>query len=228
MRHLALALTGMLLSAPALAEMIIFDYTGVVRSIREVNFSGMDHTVFTSAVVPGTITLGDTFHGRLYYNTELRSYLTPNPSAYAAYDGRTGSMVGRSTLVLDKSGTTMSSDNIAPDFGIANGTIDRIYIGTSGLFNPYLGVLAFEFVDPTGSALSSTAIPSAIDYTAFEWAGPQLYWETPDGRLGMHAEGALTSFVRINPVPEPAAYAMLAAGLAIVIGGAARRRSRTA
>ena len=220
MRKIALLLAGLICSLSAHAEFVTFEYTGIINTLRE--YSGTrDKAVASSNIVPGSVRVGDSYHGSFTVDTGVQPYVGSAPGS-AFYFDWTGVSPRATDFIMDKSGTSISTPNITTVY-VVNGTYDSVYIGAaSGLFSSF----TLGFTDLTGTALSGLAIPLAYDLDAWYTAEAGMTWSTADGSARVMMNGMLTSITRVSPVPEPATYALFLAGVALVSGVAARKRKQ--
>jgi hypothetical protein len=225
MRHLALALAGMVCSLSASAEIVTFEYTGIVNQVRELTNHDVDGSrrVVSSAVVPGTIAIGDTFHGSFSYDTALP--LSSSGADYASYSGAWDAAGTAASLVIDKSGTAISA-NGQTRVSVHNGnSSDSLFFRPASQDSPYAS-FGFSFYDSTGKVFSDLSIPGKVNFNDFWSSDINIYWDNAASGKTAMVDAMVTSFVKVSPVPEPASYAMLFAGLAIIAGGTARKRNR--
>ncbi|MFP5390105.1 MAG: PEP-CTERM sorting domain-containing protein [Gammaproteobacteria bacterium] len=223
MRKIALATACLLCTLPAFAEVVTFEYTGVFNTIRE-EATPRSRRVAESAIVPGSIRVGDSFHGRFSYETSVT--LTPwveNPQWASFYNDFSNPIPApATTFVVDKSGTTIVSSIAAPSLTAYDNSNNRDFV-VDPIFkyvpNGY-GSVSFDFFDDTGALLPALAAPTSLDLDALYSADARLVWSS--GGKTVFAEGMLTSLTKVSPVPEPASYILLFVGLAIVAGGASR------
>ncbi|WP_229219195.1 PEP-CTERM sorting domain-containing protein [Duganella sp. BJB1802] len=225
MRRFALVLLGLFCAASAHAELITFEYTGTINTLRESNLAvTVSHSVVSSKMVAGGVRVGDDFHGAFVIDTSIpldsgtpgvaRYMPSPNsPAAPASY------------MTFDKTGTSVSSLFGAPSINVfhAAGSSDSIFIAPQSLG---ISSIFFWFNNPGSTILSDLSIPSNFNLNA--WfnanAGLSVYDWANDRSLNM--SGMLTSITKVSAVPEPESYAMLLAGLALVSGVAARRKKQ--
>lgn len=225
MRRFALVLLGLFCAASAHAELITFEYTGTINTLRESKLStSASHAVVSSNMVAGGIRVGDDFHGAFVIDTNMplvgsssdSALYMPSPNAPAA---------PASYLTFDKTGTSVSSRPVAPtiSFFHASTTSDFMFI------NPQwsgIGSISFQFYHSGSAYLPGMTIPS--NFNLSEWfsadEGLHVYDWANDRSLDM--SGMLTSITKVSAVPEPESYAMLLAGLALVSGIAARRKQQ--
>ncbi|MQA40817.1 PEP-CTERM sorting domain-containing protein [Rugamonas aquatica] len=223
MRRIALVLVSLFLSASASAEIITFEYTGVINTLRETIGNGDSRAVVSSNKIPGGVRVGNDFHGT--YSIDTNSAVAMSSATTTIYYNWAG-MPGTTSITFDKSGTTASSpyaagrvyvshdgtsDYVSIDAGVSYGTRDSSYQN-----------IGFNFSGKGN--LSNLAIPTSFNVADWYSAEATLLWNTGSGYIDM--TGMLTSVNRVSAVPEPESYAMLLAGLGLVAGIAARRKQQ--
>ncbi len=117
-------------------------------------------------------------------------------------------------------GSGQSSQFTFGEARVTNGLSDRftLLIGGPG------GNIELVFSDPTGTVLSSTALPTLAEIGGFSRASVAFSRELRNGAESFRAD--LTPVVDASnfPVPEPSTFALGGIGLAILGLGRARRR----
>lgn len=220
MRHLALAFAGLVCSASASAEIITFEYSGVVNKIRQspTGVSYDSRSVASTTVVPGGLSVGDGFRGTFSFNLDTPKFEF-SPAEMGAYFGNS-SDPGFS-LVFDKSGAALQSAIMM--VGVSNGSSDHLTI------TPRWSSVSSEFwfYDPSGKVFSDVSQPRTLNLNDFYEAELNMTWSVPDSSATVRVETSLLSITKVSPVPEPSTYALLFAGLAIVGGAASRKRNAT-
>lgn len=224
MRHFAVIAAGIFAILPARAEIVTYEFTGVINSVREVtnDAAHVEHRVESSAVVPGSVAVGDTFHGTFSYDTAMP--VTYSDGSYARYDSDPGLPQFINWLALDKSGASISTQGQQTAIAI-NRAADSLYLGSGAQNTPYAAFI-FHFSDSTGAVLENLSIPADVNINDFSRSSVDIIWSSATDNKYVILESMVTSFDRVSPVPEPSTYALLFAGLAIVGGAAARKRNR--
>lgn len=224
MKKLSFVLVGLLSAIPAFAEVVTYEFTGVINTIRrEVPGVTLGRPVASADFVQGKIAVGHTFHGSFSYDTSLPL----NDFGFYSVPWDSSSVVPASVLTLDASGAAIVSGTRAPSIFVDNDDsyADRVYIITA---NEYLGPrLNFAFYDYTGTALSSGAIPGELSLDAFWHADADVKWTTANG-TEYTSTGMFTSLTRVSPVPEPESFGMMIAGLGVLAAFARRRKQAAA
>jgi PEP-CTERM motif len=221
MKKLGLAIIGLLSAIPAFAEVVTYQYTGVINTIRrDVPGVSMGRPVAAAEFLQGTVAVGSTFHGSFSYDTSLTL------NGYDFYFGYgSGKVVPASVLTIDASGASIVSGTTAPNIFVSTDNYwHRVHILPETDYSSPQAT--FVFYDYTKTALSSEAIPGELSLEAFWNANASLTWITADGS-GYRSEGMLTSLTRVSPVPEAESFGMMIAGLG-VLAAFARRRKQSA
>lgn len=223
MKHVLFALAA-LASLPASAEIVTYEYTGIVNHLREYN-GNIEHSrgVVSSAVIDGGLRIGDTFRGVFSYDTTNYQVL---PWAGTGVGVSQPVDAADASFTVTHSGTTVNATrfgavdviDVAPGAGS-----DRLQIGPTVSWFPNASV-GFYFEDATATLLSGATIPGTLNLADWYSATAKVTWNG-DGK-SLLVDGMLTSLTKVSPVPEPSTWALLFAGLAIVAGGAARKRNR--
>ena len=222
MRKIALLLAGLICSLSAHAEFVTFEYTGIINTLRE--FSGTHQkAVASSAIVPGSVRVGDSYHGSFTVDTSMKRY-DGSPADAAFYFDWSSISPRPVDFIMDKTGTSISASETSTVY-VSNGTYDSLLIG--GASTPVSSFM-LQFSDLTGTALSGLGIPLAYDLDAWYSAEAVMQWNAADGSKQVMMNGMLTSITRVSPVPEPTTYALFFAGIALVSAVAARKRNQAA
>ena len=224
MKKLSILLAGMTLFGSAHATVYQFDFTAKIQEMVEfspLTFSG--GKVASSSLSGSTVSVGDLITGHFSYDTDTA--LFSNTGGSAMYAAPTAQNTLSASVGL--SGASYSSTNVqvannaailggADAFGIANVSA-----------NAYASqMMAVSFFDKSGTALSASGMPGQLDFSSFSQSSFYYTYSSTSTHAMMGANGALTSLTVTqapSPVPEPATYTMLLAGLAAV-GWKARRR----
>jgi PEP-CTERM motif len=206
LRALGVIVAGLLITS--------FSSVGAVAGLVTVDFSGTVTKVDTSKI-PGT-KVGDSFSGTLVYDsdtpvttpgTNLARYTASQP--LPAGVGITLTVGGimyaaESTHVMQ---LTVANDGPAPfpDAFTAFASVNVGGVATSATFG--VG-------DSTGTAFSSTALPTSLDLSKFT---------TGEFVLGSTDSPILEGTINLQSVPEPGSAVLLGIG---VLGGGCLLRSR--
>ncbi|ELX09286.1 hypothetical protein Jab_2c13510 [Janthinobacterium sp. HH01] len=224
MRRIASVLIGLFCAASAHAEIVTFDYTGVIKNLRDYPHEGGSGVVVASStIIPGGVRVGDVFHGSYTIDTGVPLEFTDAQSAhYTAPWQTTPPVVKPATVVFDKTGATAVFRSQAPDVYIQRSSSETVYLH---MVSDNFQFLNIQFFNETPGTLPDFSIPNKFDLNAWSHADAYLTWFVP--YVGsVFVESSLTSITKVSAVPEPESYAMLLAGLALVSTVAARRKQQ--
>jgi hypothetical protein len=228
MRSLALVLVGIFCSTPAFAEVVTYEYTGVINNLREYVGSN-SRAVVSSSVVAGGVRVGDEFHGSFSYDTSIAQTSGTGDTAIYSQGWTPGPApaVTPTSLTFDKNGSSAASSSWSsvPSVYLQN-TNSFDYLSFSTFLNSPGSLISFTFSDANGTKLDSLAIPSTIELDGWWSARMNALWFNPGGDRMLNMDGMLTSLTKVSPVPEPESYAMFLAGLALVSAAVARKRKQ--
>lgn len=247
-RSISGLLFGMFAAASASAQVVTFDFTGMVKLTREFDPNTLRYTEVPGSTLNGTfIVPGDTFHGE--FSIDLATpidelfYSPPSLGGSAVlyrnnYDSDQPSVDNnRLTLTFDQTGYTTAS----PPSGYGGSSIyvtdSAVKSGADRLtFVPSFAQSSTGFRETTllslydysGSMFSTEALPSALNLGATDYSHLFYTFSPVTSRKQLALDGVLTSLTAraISPVPEPSAYAMLALGLLTVGATSYRRKQR--
>lgn len=204
-------------AVPAHAEIVSFDYTAVISTLRQGPAADQleGRAVVSTNLFPGALRVGDSVHGRLSYDTSTPQFSSSATSVTYAWGYNT-----QSTLLSDNSGQGWSVGGWSA-LSVTNGQYSDSFTISNQQPGPWNSI-SFLFSDPKGTAWSTLNIPVALDPADFYQAEVHSSWTI--GSENIKVGGFITSMTRVSPVPEPATWALLAAGLAMV-GGSVRSRT---
>jgi hypothetical protein len=238
-RWVCAAISGVTICAASAgsAATIEIDFTGTFVQTLTAAFGTVESDVFATPFAGG-LTAGDTISGTV--SIDAASPPVPQPSG-TRYNGLTG------TAEIDGATVTVDSPS---NIRIGNDTSSGRDFATVSMFaNGSVGALAvqsisLDLIDLTETAISDEAL-SASNLTAFAMPTGSVFFRNPDNGVAGGFEPATFGFfgwfevtdyaVQLNdgsgnvdptpaPVPLPAGFPLLAAGLGALW---ALRRSRT-
>ncbi|MFA9217101.1 MAG: PEP-CTERM sorting domain-containing protein [Sphingomonadaceae bacterium] len=228
MKKIAMLLAGLALFSNAQATVYQYDFTATIQEMVEfspLTFSG--GSVTSSSLSGNLVAVGDVVHGQFSYDTATGVFLQLGSTAlYSAAGSQNGisASIGGHDLALANTVYSNSNVQVANNAGVLKGG-DGFGVSNVALNGAAKQIMSVSFVDKSGHALSSNAVPGALDFVDFTKASfSYLYTSTQTGAL-VGANGDLTSVTVTSAVPEPETYGMLLAGLGLV-AFAARRKQR--
>lgn len=223
MRKLLAGIAGLLCSMSAQAELVTFDYNGMVNFITErpVNFwDGHARALGASTIAPATIRVGHTFSGRLVYDTETPRWFMGDPLLEGYYSQAGSAGPGpASSIRFDQAGWQLDTRPQSLSAQVVDYMGDVVSLSQALQGN---GNLWFH-LSGDADAISGVRLPTDIDLARFDSPFLTLTWINAAGTTSLETRGMLTSLTRVAAVPEPASFALLLGGLAIVAGAARRR-----
>lgn len=223
MQNIFIGIAALSFSLPSTAAILTFEYSGTVQSIRQWS-GGLSPDVILSetSIIPGSVRLGDAFHGRFSFDTNApRSHTTvPYTADYARYDEVP---VPAAILHFDRSGLSLTGAARMPlvQLGYVPGQFgpETGYVTIAPDFNtsppgePSNVHVSLGLSGGDSTALQGYALPTGFDLPAFGEHTLDLTWYG-DNDQTIFLAGNLNSIANVSAVPEPSAYAMLAFGLA--------------
>jgi hypothetical protein len=218
MRKTAFAALALACTLPAQAEIVTFEFTGVIAQIREFPENARSRLVVQTDFTPVTTTVGDTFKSTFSFDTATVPYSsTATAQSFDSY----GNSAPASTVALSN-GLNFSSGNDRY-MSVHNDIYDLVaFAAYPDWQTPASHYVSFWMFDDSGTALSSTALPGQLHPDMFYDANMRFSWQGAGANL-VDVRGDILSITRVAPVPEPATYGMFLAGIGIV-GAAVRRR----
>jgi hypothetical protein len=224
MKKLAVLLIGsLLLISSAQATVYTFEYTAKISSISETVGNNESTGLLASTVARRQINLGDSVSGIFTIDTNS----TPTPGdVYTLYGPDSQNKVtsaigtdGLTTASTDAASTVQNSLYVFPATGFGSQlTISTVTFKDSIFEAARIDFESIFSIDATGIPVSLVSLlnTATFTYTATNTAS--------DIFNQIDASGELVSLKQISAVPEPATYAMLLFGLALVAGRARRAR----
>lgn len=174
----------------------------------------------------GSVAPGTAFSATLLYDdTAPITYSDPTTANYDV-----GALPFAYTLVTG--GFTFAWNGGFTSLDLINAAFDTVagyfedLVGAPGLPPFGLSYATLTLDDPSGTALSSTAL-AALPWSLAAWptADAGIFFDVSDGNPLTYVElaGTITS---LTVVPEPATWALVTGGLALLGASARRRRAR--
>ncbi|UTY56398.1 PEP-CTERM sorting domain-containing protein [Massilia sp. erpn] len=216
-------LTCLLLTVPAKAELLSFNFTGTISSLRE-----NDQAVDSSTLNGSLTSLGYTIKGQFSYDTAtgLIVYDAPSAKTFDIRYRETG-LGNTLSFSIDQNNfrfNTAGNGGSGPTFTYSQYPWQPLQMTAYGNYYDahaasYFGLDLGSYTGPAISAspsLLAAVAPTSFSHNSFNYVIHDL------DKGVLQARGEITS-LNLLPVPEPAGYAMLLAGMA-GIGLAARRR----
>lgn len=226
MRKLVVAAAAFLAAVPAFAKVVTYEYTGVISTLYERSPGGSVQYGFESSLIPGGLAIQDTFHGRFSWDTSVPlTSATPNLVSFINHPGAGQLPAPVSSLVIDKSGTTIVTDGTAPSLLLRDDVFPSFTIVTRvDADAPGRSELEFSaYIDP--QLVQYQIIPDRLAVTDFMSPSVKFSWSSGGEYLGV--TGRLTSLTSVSPVPEPETYMFWMAGAALAGAGTLRKRYRS-
>ncbi len=199
------AALALVLCAPSTeAALVTVNFSGTITSIDDPN-----------GYISGS-SVGDPFSGTLVYSTGLAAGVPgANPSIYTYLPSTTPAFAAPLGITVTVGSHTFSSsytglmqitvqNNLAGAYPDVFGAVADVNVG-----NTYT-LAGIALGDSTGTALSSTDLPTSLDLSKFTVGDFNLV--TPNGAGTNIFEGV----INLNAVPEPSSLAL--AGIAILAG----------
>jgi hypothetical protein len=222
MQNIFIGIAALSFSLPSAAAIITFEYSGTVQSIRQ--WSGglsADAILPETSVIPGSVRLGDAFHGRFSFDTNAPSSHTMVP--YTADHGRYGEVpVPAATLHFDRGGLSLTGTARMPlvqlGYSLGQSIPETGYVTIEPDFNtnppgePSNVHASLNLSGGDGTALQGYALPTGFNLPAFAEHTLGLTWYGDDNQT-IFLTGNLNSIASVSAVPEPSSYAMFAFGL---------------
>ncbi|WP_338762648.1 PEP-CTERM sorting domain-containing protein [Massilia sp. METH4] len=204
MRVFAALVLAAVAAVPAHAAIVQYQFTATVTRMHEVRGAVTYEDVDSSSLAGPTISLGDTWTGAFFYDTDQSfGYV-----ASFIQDTSTG-------LLFDSKLVEPLPQVFVLDSQPGAGS-DSVQLVTYDA-DADLETGSFYFSDFDGTALSGTALPASLDLNAFEYASVSYNFLRGADFDSVNAEATITSLTLSDlppPVPEPSTYAMLGLGLA--------------
>ena len=186
---------------PAIANVVTHNFTATITYVSGSPF-GLSLTIDQQA------------QGSFTYDTSLPpSYDTGSTAGYIQSPPSGMSMVISGLTLQSQDYNSFQVLNNSNGVENINGFFTPISVG--GVLLDDSSSMSFSFSDSTMTALTSTALPAALDFSSFSQRGGQIY----DA-----ASGGIANY-SISEVPIPAAVWLFGSGLLGLIGIARRKKS---
>jgi hypothetical protein len=227
MKALGMLLAGAALCGSAHATVYQYAYTATIQEMLAFSpVTGSGGLVNSSSLAGDTISVGDLVQGYFSYDTDTGLFgnfgagpVYSSSLAANTLNASSASHVFALNAPTSQSAMVQVSNNLA-----LLGGGDNLAIGDVSENDTAEQLLAINFFDPSGLALSSDHIPGAIDASAYSQSTFAYLYTDKASHTMLGANGALTSLVLISSVPEPQTYAMLLSGLGLLASLARRRK----
>jgi hypothetical protein len=233
----ALFCTAALAASQASAAVVTYKFSVVIDNMFEYDGATSKITYVESSNMPGVLfSKGDVAEGYFSYSTDapLGAYQPPaqDYGTYQMYNG-----VGTSQTNFGNGWTfTSNSDPWLSNAQVANNAsslygYDLFSLTTASSWSPLsFQMTTLTMFDPSGTALTDSAIPASLDLLKFSYTNLDYAWLSQSDGSQMHASGKLTSLVLDTgpgqevPAPSPI-WTLVAGALAWMV---AVRRARGA
>jgi hypothetical protein len=189
--------------------------------VMTVNFSGLITSVpDPHNLLGGTVQVGDPFSGSFTYDTSATNVGSGDIGQYV-YNPLTpplGIVINVGGYSFQPSGAMVIDVRINQPSGptsalvATDGATEASLAGT-----PLLG--AFVLGDSAGTTITTTALPTSLDLSAFDVRGIAV-----DVSRGTNIGRLFEGEIRLSAVPEPASAALLGVGIAALVAVGLRRR----
>jgi hypothetical protein len=228
MKKLSLLLAGFALVADAQATVYQYDFTATIQEMVE--FSPMTLSggaVSSSSLTGNLVSVGAVVHGHFSYDTDTAQFSNFGGTALYAAPGALntiGATIGGNDIGLLNPNYNSTNVQVSNNAAVLKGADG---FGVSNLSSNAAAsqMMALSFLDKSGTALGSAALPSALDFNQFSGASFYYVYTSNTTHAVAGANGMLTSLTQVTAVPEPETYAMLLAGLGLV-GWSVRRKKQ--
>ncbi|WP_332854510.1 PEP-CTERM sorting domain-containing protein [Duganella sp. S19_KUP01_CR8] len=171
--------------------------------------------------------MGDQVTGHISFNTATGLYFA-DPGENIYWDATTPNTTA---VELSHNGSAIASwTKLGSGLQVTNrppGGADQLLFSSAYDDGASRGGFNLTLTDPTGTALSSAAVPTSLQgFQSVQGSMLFAYFKNDDDGqplAQLYADGMLTSLRQISAVPEPDTYAMLLGGFAMLALLARRR-----
>jgi hypothetical protein len=227
MKTLGMLLASAVVCSTAHATVYQYAYTATIQEMLEFSaVTGSGGMVGASSLAGGTLAVGDLVQGYFSYDTDTGLFGNFGAGPVYAASTATNSLSAASAshnFALSAPASQSAMVQVSNNLALLGGG-DNLAIGSVSENAAAEQLLAINFFDPSGQALSGDHIPGAINASAFGQSNFSYLYIDKDSRTLLGANGALTSLELISSVPEAQTYAMLLSGLGILAFLARRRK----
>lgn len=217
-RHLLALLVSATVSLSAYAKVHVYEFTAAVSGLQY----GNDTPQTIDSWVPGSaISLGDTITGRFSFDdAPLQNHVPSDPDSYSANGNGPGNAIA---LTVNPNGQSIDTTGLTGSvYAVNNAQSGNAFVQIARYSEDVFVYLNFD--GGKAGQFSDPAIPFNLSLSDFSSGKVLFFWDTPNVAY-IAAVGDISTLTNVTPVPEPSAYLMLVAGLAIVGAGVRRRRN---
>nr|WP_315212360.1 PEP-CTERM sorting domain-containing protein [uncultured Duganella sp.] len=219
MKQLISLFGGLILFSSAQAAVVSYDFTATINAIQEGTFTDSQSSVISSAKAGTSYSIGDIVHGHFEYDTQtgLLNY-QPAQSPFGTHLLYEDAGAKNKLVATTSSGATLPAVSPPPLLQVRDDVepgSDIFAIGRVDYLDSAYQTTSVLLIDPSANWLNSSAIPSSLLGYSYGLFKTDYFFLNDRSSLGVSA--SITSLTPTSPVPEPASYVMLLAGLLTVV-----------